>query len=122
MPYYGRLASETKTPLERMKMTMTAVISSYYAMNMFLKPINPILGETLESRYPDGTSVYCEQISHHPPVTYFLVVGAQERFRYYGYYNFEAKAHLNSGVVSLAPLSSSTTARGTSKSARTSST
>jgi hypothetical protein len=37
--------------------------------------LNPIIGETLQGGYPDGTKIYCEQISHHPPISYFLCVG-----------------------------------------------
>lgn len=58
--------------------------------------MNPILGETLQGAYGDGTRVYCEQISHHPPISSILVVGAEDSYRYYGHYQFEAKAGLNS--------------------------
>lgn len=58
--------------------------------------MNPILGETLYAEGPDGTSYYCEQTSHHPPVSHFLVIGPQKRFTCSGYYVFEAKAGLNS--------------------------
>jgi hypothetical protein len=68
-------------------------------MNMFLKPLNPVIGETLQATYSDGTQLYCEQISHHPPISYFLVIGPRNEYRYYGYYDYEAKAGLNSGKV-----------------------
>ena len=58
--------------------------------------MNPVLGETLQGSYSDGTKIYCEQISHHPPISYFLVVGPHESYRYVGYYAFEASAGLNS--------------------------
>jgi len=58
-----------------MKLVITATISSFFWTNTFLKPLNPILGETLVASYPDGTEIYCEQTSHHPPVCYFLVIG-----------------------------------------------
>ena len=50
--------------------------------------LNPVIGETLEGSYADGTKIYCEQISHHPPVSYFLVIGPEESYRYTGYYAF----------------------------------
>lgn len=50
----------------------------------------------MQGSYPDGTKIYCEQISHHPPISYFLVVGPNDSFRYYGYYAFSAHAGLNS--------------------------
>jgi hypothetical protein len=58
--------------------------------------LNPVIGETLQGSYPDGTQIYCEQISHHPPISYFLVIGPKESYRYSGYYAFEASAGLNS--------------------------
>jgi len=58
--------------------------------------LNPVIGETLQASYPDGTQVYCEQVSHHPPISYFLAVGPENSYRYYGCYNFSAHAGLNS--------------------------
>eukprot|EP00767_Chilomastix_cuspidata_P001950 gnl/Chilomastix_cuspidata/2072.p2 GENE.gnl/Chilomastix_cuspidata/2072~~gnl/Chilomastix_cuspidata/2072.p2 ORF type:complete len:365 (+),score=174.72 gnl/Chilomastix_cuspidata/2072:838-1932(+) len=40
------------------------------------KPFNPILGETVEGSFADASSVFCEQVRHHPPVTAMLVRGA----------------------------------------------
>jgi|JI6StandDraft_1071083.scaffolds.fasta_scaffold13260_6 hypothetical protein len=86
-----------------MKFFVASTISSFYYMNLFLKPVtqtliqlNPILGETLQATYSDGSRVYCEQISHHPPVSYMLVIGPNNLYRYYGHYHYEAKAGLNS--------------------------
>lgn len=70
-----------------------------YFLNMFLKPLNPILGETLVASYPDGTEMFVEQISHHPPISYFLVVGPKEEYRFFGYYHFEARPSLNSASL-----------------------
>ncbi len=58
--------------------------------------LNPVIGETLQGSFPDGTQIYCEQISHHPPISFFLAVGPQGSYRYYGCYNFSAHAGLNS--------------------------
>lgn len=55
-----------------------------------------MLGETLQGSYPDGTQIYCEQISHHPPISFYLFVGPNNSYRYHGYYAFEANAGLNS--------------------------
>ena len=44
----------------------------------------------------DGTKVYCEQISHHPPISYFLIYGPNECYRFSGYYDFEISPGLNS--------------------------
>jgi hypothetical protein len=71
-------------------------MSSFFWTNTFLKPLNPILGETVQGYFNDSTEVFGEQISHHPPVSYFLVVGPDNSYRYFGYYSYDAKAGLNS--------------------------
>jgi hypothetical protein len=78
---------------------ITAVISSYFWTNQFFKPLNPILGETLQGEFWDGSQVYAEQISHHPPVSYFLLYGPDNNYTCSGYYNIEAKAGLNSLTI-----------------------
>ena len=40
------------------------------------KPFNPILGETWQAQLSDGTAIFMEQLSHHPPVTAFHMIGA----------------------------------------------
>lgn len=62
----------------------------------FDKPLNPILGETYEGELPDGAQVYVEQVSHRPPISYLLIDGPQNLYRYNGYSTFSAKAWLNS--------------------------
>lgn len=43
--------------------------------------------------------MYCEQILHHPPVSYFLVIGPRGWYRYFGYYLVEGRAGLNSITI-----------------------
>lgn len=43
--------------------------------------------------------MYSEQISHHPPISYFLVYGPQKNYKFYGHYLYEAKAGLNTLTV-----------------------
>lgn len=49
------------------------------------KPFNPILGETWQAQLSDGTVMFMEQMSHHPPVTAFHMIGAGNRTRYTHY-------------------------------------
>lgn len=39
------------------------------------KPFNPILGETFQAVLSDGSKVFLEQISHHPPISAFQLDG-----------------------------------------------
>jgi hypothetical protein len=85
-----------ENPLERFKLVVSCFLSTPYYLDMFLKPLNPILGETLQGTLIDGTTFYAEQISHHPPISYFLIVGAGESYRLSGYYDFDISPGLNS--------------------------
>ena len=58
--------------------------------------MNPILGETFELIYEDGTRVYMEQTSHHPPISHFYMLGANNNFKLTGYSHFTSGAGLNS--------------------------
>ena len=53
------------------------------------KPFNPILGETFEGYWPDATSIFVEHISHHPPISCFLVEHALYAFS--GSYEYTAR-------------------------------
>ncbi|KAK4514525.1 uncharacterized protein ATC70_002123 [Mucor velutinosus] len=37
------------------------------------KPFNPILGEQFFCQWENGTRAICEQVSHHPPVSAFII-------------------------------------------------
>ena len=45
-------------------------------------PLNPLLGETVQREMEDGTKYYAEQISHHPPITAFQLVGPEESYAF----------------------------------------
>lgn len=46
-PLYISKAAYSPDSLERFKLVVTAIVSSFFWTNSFLKPLNPILGETL---------------------------------------------------------------------------
>ena len=64
MPIYLNLAGEQNDPLERMKYIITSTISCFHNSSVFLKPLNPILGETYETMYDDGSKVNILFYSH----------------------------------------------------------
>lgn len=39
---------------------MVALIGNFIQANSFLKPLNPIIGETFEGSYDDGSLLYAE--------------------------------------------------------------
>ena len=59
-PFYMNKATETKDPIERIKFVICATLGQFFINLSFLKPLNPIIGETCQGSYPDGTQLYAE--------------------------------------------------------------
>ena len=53
----------------------------------------------MHGHYNDGTKVYLEQTSHHPPISYILVYGPNNSYKCYGPSIYSASAGLNSFKV-----------------------
>jgi hypothetical protein len=56
-PYYINRAASLDDKVERFRLLITAALGNFPVANSFLKPLNPILGETLEASYLDGTKL-----------------------------------------------------------------
>jgi hypothetical protein len=82
--------------IERFKYVAAYMIAGMHVCTGQLKPFNPILGETLQSKMPDGSKVFCEHISHHPPITAFLLEDAENAYRFHGCIEFTASMGTNS--------------------------
>lgn len=67
------------------------MFSNIYLLVGQNKPFNPLLGETYQGQYPDGTKIYAEHTSHHPPVTNFLVEDPDGLYTLSGYYEVYGK-------------------------------
>jgi len=93
--FLGKAAKATD-PIERMKYVITFAISGLHNTVKQKKPFNPILGETYQAYLADGTQLYCEQSSHHPPVSNWLVYGPNEAWRFYGFGEWTASFRGNS--------------------------
>lgn len=95
-PFFMNLAVN-QPPVEKMKLVIVAVFSGFHSSCFFMKPLNPILGETYTCCYEDGTRLFLEQTSHHPPVTNFEVYGPNG-----SYYMYGNTAYKTSVAISLA--------------------
>ena len=95
-PVYLNAAALATDPVERMKFTIVSSFSYIYPSHFFEKPLNPIIGETYQSRLEDGTEVFLEQVCHHPPISYLLAVGPNNLYKFASWSSFSPKAHLNS--------------------------
>jgi hypothetical protein len=83
-------AAKETNPVERMKKVVAFFISGLYCSSSFMKPFNPLLGETYQGYIPGcEVSIFNEQSSHHPAIMNFLMVGKE--FRLYGRYEFALK-------------------------------
>jgi len=97
-PIYLSRAATCLDPLERLKWTMTFVLAGLHRGTTQRKPFNPILGETYQASYSDGTQLYLEQVSHHPPISAFQMFGPGEIYQLWGYHDFRASFRPNSIV------------------------
>lgn len=97
-PYYMELA-KGKDLLERFKYLIVASISSFHCSIFFLKPLNPVLGETYEAIFSDGSKIFMEQASHHPPVSYYEIYGPENEWYYSGHSKYSSFPGVNSMVV-----------------------
>lgn len=84
-PHFLDNAAAAADPIERLKWVTTWIIGGFHiALSRFEKPFNPILGETWQASLPDGCRVYLEQISHHPPISAFQLIGPNRKYEFYG--------------------------------------
>jgi len=80
-------AALCEDPIERMKYVTAFVVAGLHRNSVEMGnngPLNPILGETFNAEKADGTKLYCEQISHHPPVSAYLLVHPEGNYKLYG--------------------------------------
>eukprot|EP00798_Chlamydomonas_sp_ICE-L_P006341 gene6341-2966_t len=89
-------AASCTDPADRMRFVVAFAISGMCRQVSFHKPFNPILGETYQSKYSNGVEVYCEQISHHPPVSSWQVQEPTRKFMFHGNGNWSAGIKGNS--------------------------
>lgn len=89
-------AADSPDPVERMRCLIAFAVSGLSLQVNPNKPFNPILGETYQGEYGNGMRVFCEQVSHHPPVSCWEVVDPRERFRFTGTGHITATTRANS--------------------------
>ena len=55
-----------------------------------MSPLNPILGETCQREFEDGTKYFAEQIMHHPPISAAVMEGPDKKWRFEVIHEFKA--------------------------------
>eukprot|EP00198_Chlamydomonas_reinhardtii_P005127 XP_001694463.1 predicted protein [Chlamydomonas reinhardtii] len=89
-------AAACADPADRLRYVVAFAVSGLCRQVSFHKPFNPILGETYQAVYPNGIEVYCEQISHHPPISSWQVYEPEGKFVFFGNGNWVAGIKGNS--------------------------
>jgi hypothetical protein len=80
-------AAATDDPVLRLKYVIAFTMAGLHRNTTELGnsgPLNPVLGETYRAEKRDGTKLFCEQITHHPPVSAFLMDHPTGAYRLYG--------------------------------------
>jgi len=73
-PIYAEKIIEKSDPIEKMKNFLALSIAALYGDLQQMKPLNPIWGETYQGYLGNSSNkVYCEQISHHPPMSHITI-------------------------------------------------
>jgi len=85
-PTFLTKAAVTTDPLERFKLVICFAVAGIHVTPAYKcrKPFNPILGETYQAKFDDGTEVYCEQTLHHPPTSNWQVIGPSNQYYFWG--------------------------------------
>ncbi|KDD75842.1 oxysterol-binding protein [Helicosporidium sp. ATCC 50920] len=89
------LAAQETDAASRLRLVVAFAIGGLRRQVGFLKPFNPLLGETFAGTYACGASVAVEQVSHHPPVTAWELRGSHGRYVYSGSGAWHASARGN---------------------------
>lgn len=84
-PRFLAAAAATPDPVERLKLVVIWFVAGLqHVYQSWRKPFNPILGETWGGALADGSVIYMEQVSHHPPVSAFELVGPARAYTFRG--------------------------------------
>ena len=74
-------ACETGNSLDKFKFLIVFAVSNFIYRPFSGKPYNPLLGETFQGTYADGTKAYAEHITHEPPITLIYLVNEEQQFK-----------------------------------------
>jgi hypothetical protein len=84
-PILLKKAGMVSNKIEAFKYVICFVLSAMFLSTGQMKPLNPLLGETFEGSFNDGTKIYLEHTCHTPCVSNYLVTDPNNDYRYYGY-------------------------------------
>lgn len=97
--YLSEASKAGLSKIERMKLIATFGISGLILLCKQLKPFNPLIGETYEGSFSDGTRIYAEHIGHYPTLTRYLLVNND--YRLYCCLDLDAKLESFGNVIKI---------------------
>lgn len=101
-PIYLNKASQSNiSPIERVKLVTTFVVSGLVLTCKQLKPFNPLIGETFEGEFYDGTKVYGEHIGHYPTLSRYLIIGKNNDFKLHCCFDLDAITSSFGGEITI---------------------
>ncbi len=71
-----------------MKMVISFAIAGLYVSIKQLKPFNPLLGETFQGEFEDGSKMFAEHISYHPTISTFYLKGNKDSYNLSAFFDF----------------------------------
>ena len=72
-------AADAEDPVERLRWVATWFTAGLqHVFQSWKKPFNPLLGETWQAVQAGGSQIALEQISHHPAISAFQMIGPGE--------------------------------------------
>ena len=82
-------AGTSKDKVEAFKYVILFSLSALFRSSEQLKPLNPMLGETYECEWEDGSKFYLEHTCHTPPISHFYIKSSRNLFIVSGYIDME---------------------------------
>ena len=82
-------AGQCTDKIEAFKLVIAFSLSALFRSSEQLKPLNPMLGETYECEWKDGTKFYLEHTNHTPPISHFYIKSPTNLFIVSGYIQME---------------------------------
>ena len=75
--------------IEALKYVIAFSLSALFRSSEQLKPLNPMLGETYQCEWEDGSKMYLEHTCHTPPISHFYLKSSSNLYTVSGYFDME---------------------------------
>ena len=82
-------AGSVKDKVLAMKYVIAFSVSALFRSTEQLKALNPMLGETYQCEWEDGSKMYLEHTCHTPPISHFYIKSSNGLFSVSGYIDME---------------------------------